>query len=103
MYAIIETGGKQYKVQEGDVVLVEKLGLAAGETVNFDNVLVVANDNDLSVGTPFLENASVSASVLNESKGKKLVIYKYKAKKTYHKKRGHRQYYTKVKIEKINA
>ena len=103
MYAIIETGGKQYKVQEGDVVLVEKLGLAAGETVNFDNVLVVANDNDLSVGTPFLENASVSASVLDESKGKKLVIYKYKAKKTYHKKRGHRQYYTKVKIEKINA
>jgi len=103
MYAIIETGGKQYKVQEGDVVLVEKLGLAAGETVNFENVLVVANDNDLSIGTPFLENASVSASVLDESKGKKLVIYKYKAKKTYHKKRGHRQYHTKVKIEKINA
>lgn len=103
MYAIIETGGKQYKVQEGDVVLVEKLGVTAGETVNFENVLVVANDNDLSVGTPFLANASVSASVLDESKGKKLVVYKYKAKKTYHKKHGHRQYYTKVKIDKINA
>ncbi|WP_058485326.1 50S ribosomal protein L21 [Defluviitalea phaphyphila] len=103
MYAIIETGGKQYRVQEGDVINVEKLGVQAGEKVTFDKVLAVSKDGTISVGTPFISNASVSASVLEEGKGKKIIVYKYKPKKGYHKKRGHRQPYTKVKIETINA
>ncbi|MCT4596584.1 MAG: 50S ribosomal protein L21 [Vallitalea sp.] len=103
MYAIIETGGKQYKVAEGDTLNIEKLGLAAGETVTFDNVLMVSNDGKLTVGNPFVGNASVTATVEEEGRGKKVIVYKYKAKKGYHKKQGHRQPYTKVKIEKINA
>jgi large subunit ribosomal protein L21 len=103
MYAIIETGGKQYKVAEGDTLNIEKLGLAAGETVTFDNVLMVSNDGKLTVGNPFVGNASVTATVEDEGRGKKVIVYKYKAKKGYHKKQGHRQPYTKVKIEKINA
>ncbi|HOQ16132.1 MAG TPA: 50S ribosomal protein L21 [Defluviitaleaceae bacterium] len=103
MYAIFETGGKQYKVQEGDVVIVEKLGLAAGEKVTFDKVLAVSKDDKLSVGTPYVNNASVAASVVEEGKGKKVIVYKYKPKKGYHKKRGHRQPYTKIKIESINC
>lgn len=103
MYAIIETGGKQYRVQEGDVINVEKLGVVAGEKITFDKVLAVSKDESLSVGTPFVSNASVSASVVEEGKAKKVIVYKYKSKKGYHKKRGHRQPYTKVKIEAINA
>lgn len=103
MYAIIETGGKQYRVQEGDVIYVEKLGVAAGEKITFDKVLAVSKDDSLSVGTPFVNNASVTASVVEEGKGKKVIVYKYKPKKGYHKKRGHRQPYTKVKIEAING
>ncbi len=103
MYAIIETGGKQYKVAEGDTLKVEKLGLAAGETVTFDNVLLVSNDNGLTVGNPVVSNATVTATVAEEGKAKKVVIYKYKAKKGYHKKQGHRQPFTKIKIDKINA
>ena len=94
MYAIIATGGKQYKVAEGDVIRVEKLGVEAGETVTFDQVLAVSNDG-LKVGED-VKNASVTASV-------KVIVYKYKRKTGYHKKNGHRQQYTKVKIEKINA
>ena len=92
MYAIIATGGKQYKVAEGDVLKVEKLGAAAGETVTFDQVIAVSNDG-LKVG----------ATVVGEGKGKKVIVYKYKRKTGYHKKNGHRQAYTQVKIEKINA
>ncbi len=103
MYAIIETGGKQYKVAEGDTLKVEKLGVAAGETVSFDKVLLVSNDNGLTVGNPVVNNATVTATVAEEGKAKKVIIYKYKAKKGYHKKQGHRQPFTKVKIDKINA
>ena len=103
MYAIIATGGKQYKVAEGDVIRVEKLGVNAGETVTFDQVLVVGNDGDLKIGTPVVDGASVSASVVKEGKAKKVIVYKYKPKKSYHKKNGHRQLFTEVKIEKINA
>ncbi|NLK98206.1 50S ribosomal protein L21 [Defluviitalea saccharophila] len=103
MYAIIETGGKQYRVQEGDVIYVEKLGAAAGEKITFDKVLAVSKEDSLSVGAPFVNNASVSASVVEEGKGKKIIVYKYKPKKGYHKKHGHRQPYTKVKIEAING
>ena len=95
MYAIIATGGKQYKVAEGDVIRVEKLGVEAGETVTFDNVLAVSNEG--------LKVASVTASVVENGKAKKVIVYKYKRKTGYHKKNGHRQQYTKVKIEKING
>ena len=101
MYAIIATGGKQYKVAEGDVIRVEKLGAEAGETVTFDQVLAVNNDG-LKVGED-VANASVTASVVENGKAKKVIVYKYTRKTGYHKKNGHRQQFTKVKIEKINA
>ena len=97
MYAIIATGGKQYKVAEGDVIRVEKLGAEAGETVTFDQVLAVNNDG-LKVGEDV-----ANASVVENGKAKKVIVYKYKRKTGYHKKNGHRQQFTKVKIEKINA
>ena len=100
--AIIATGGKQYKVAEGDIIKVEKLGVEAGETYTFDQVLAVNNDN-LVVGTPTVEGATVTASVIGDGKGKKVIVYKYKRKTGYHKKNGHRQQYTAVKIDKINA
>ena len=102
MYAIIATGGKQYTVSEGDVIKVEKLGVNAGDTVTFDQVLFV-NDGDAKVGNPTVAGASVTASVIGEGKDKKVIVYKYKRKSGYHKKNGHRQQYTAVKIEKINA
>ena len=101
MYAIIATGGKQYKVAEGDVIRVEKLGAEAGETVTFDQVLAVSNDG-LKVGED-VANATVTASVVENGKAKKVIVYKNKRKTGYHKKNGHRQQFTKVKIEKINA
>ncbi len=102
MYAIIATGGKQYKVAEGDIIKVEKLGVEAGATVSFDQVLVV-NKDELVVGNPTVANATVTATVVEEGKNKKIIVYKYKRKTGYHKKNGHRQPYTKIKIEKINA
>ena len=102
MYAIIATGGKQYKVAEGDIIKVEKLGAEAGTTYTFDQVLAVSNDG-LKIGNPTVEGATVEASVLGDGKAKKVVVYKYKPKTGYHKKNGHRQEYTAVKIEKINA
>lgn len=101
MYAIIATGGKQYKVSEGDVISVEKLGLEEGETVTFDEVLAVSGDK-LLVGDD-VKNASVKATVIENGRGKKIIVYKYKRKSGYHKKNGHRQAYTKVKIDSINA
>ena len=102
MYAIIATGGKQYKVSEGDIITIEKLGVEAGEKVTFDQVLVVGGD-DLKVGDPTVEGATVEASVVKEGRAKKVIVYKYKRKTGYHKKNGHRQLFTEVKIEKINA
>ncbi len=102
MYAIIATGGKQYKVAEGDVLKVEKLGAEEGAQVTFDQVLAVNNDG-IVLGTPTVAGASVSATVLENGKGKKVIVYRYKRKSGYHKKNGHRQQYTKVKIDKINA
>lgn len=101
MYAIIETGGKQYKVQEGDVIRVEKLDLAEGDAVKFDKVLFVSNDGKINTGKPYLEGAAVDAVVEGHGKAKKIIVFKYKAKKDYRKKQGHRQPYTQVKIEKI--
>ena len=102
MYAIIATGGKQYKVEEGDVIKVEKLGVDAGQTVTFDQVLAV-NNGELQIGCPTVSGATVSATVEKEGKGRKVIVYKYKRKTGYHKKNGHRQLYTQVKIDKINA
>ena len=102
MYAIIATGGKQYKVSEGDIITIEKLGVEAGEKVTFDQVLVVGGD-DLKVGNPTVAGATVEASVVEEGRAKKVIVYKYKRKTGYHKKNGHRQAFTQVKIEKING
>ena len=102
MFAIIKTGGKQYKVSEGDVIKVEKIEAEAGDKIEFDQVLMVAGD-DVKVGSPVVEGAKVQAEVLDQKKDKKVVIYKFKAKKNYRKKKGHRQPYTLVKIEKIDA
>jgi large subunit ribosomal protein L21 len=97
MFAVIETGGKQYTVKEGDVLFVEKLNYAEGEEFSFDKVLMV-NDK---VGAPYVESAKVTAEVEKHGKGKKIVIFKYKAKKDYRKKQGHRQPYTKIVIKSI--
>ncbi|MBM7660665.1 large subunit ribosomal protein L21 [Bacillus mesophilus] len=102
MYAIIETGGKQIKVEEGQAVYIEKLAADQGETVTFDKVLFVGGDN-VKVGSPVVEGASVTGKVEKQGRGKKLTIFKYKAKKNQHRKQGHRQPYTKVVIEKING
>ena len=101
MYAIIASGGKQYKVSEGDIIKVEKLDAEAGATVTFDQVIAVS-DGTLKVGAD-VEKASVAATVMEQGRGKKVIVYKYKRKTGYHKKNGHRQAYTQVKIDKINA
>ena len=102
MYALIATGGKQYKVSEGDVIRVEKLGVEAGSAYTFDQVLFVGGE-EAKVGNPTVEGASVEATVVGDGKAKKVIVYKYKRKTGYHKKQGHRQAFTQVKIEKINA
>ena len=101
MYAIIATGGKQYKVSEGDVIKDEKLDVEAGNTVTFDQVIAVS-DGSLKVGED-VAKATVTATVMEQGRGKKVIVYKYKRKTGYHKKNGHRQAYTQVKIDKINA
>lgn len=101
MYAIIATGGKQYKVSEGDIIKVEKLEANEGDTVTFDRVVAVS-DGTIKVAAD-VANATVSATVTEQGRGKKVIVYKYKRKSGYHKKNGHRQAYTQVKIEKINA
>ncbi len=103
MYAIIETGGKQYKVSSGDVLFIEKLEADAETTVTFDKVVAVSNDETLSVGAPYVEGASVEAKVLKNGKSKKITVWTYKPKKGKQRKIGHRQPYTKVQIETINA
>jgi len=102
MHAIIETGGKQFKVQAGDVIAVEKLGVEAGTAYTFDKVLSIVDGDATVFGKPVVEGASVSASVIGDGKAKKVVVYKYKAKKGYHRKKGHRQPFTRVQIEAIN-
>lgn len=102
MYAIIETGGKQIKVEEGQAIFIEKLDTVEGETVTFDKVLFVGGDN-VKVGSPVVEGATVTAKVEKQGRAKKIIVFKYKAKKNYRKKQGHRQPFTKVVIEKINA
>jgi large subunit ribosomal protein L21 len=103
MYAIIKTGGKQYKVAEGDVITVEKLEAGEGDEVTFDQVLTVVKDNDVVVGKPLVAGAKVTAKVEAQDKAKKILVFKYKAKSNYRRRQGHRQPFTKVTIEKIEA
>ena len=104
MYAIVKTGGKQYKVSQGDVLFVEKLEANEGDVVTLDQVLAVAGeDGKLAVGAPVVEGATVTAKVVAQGKAKKVIVFKYKAKKDYRRKQGHRQPYTKLVIESINA
>ena len=103
MYAIIKTGGKQYRVQEGDNIFVEKLASDVDSEVVFDQVLAVVNDGDVKVGFPVVEGAKVTAKVLEQGKEKKVLVFKYKAKSDYRRRQGHRQPYTKVVIEKIEG
>ena len=102
MYAVIETCGKQYKVSEGDVVFVEKLNVNEGDKVTFDKVLLISDGDKVKVGTPTVKNAKVEATVVEHGKAKKVLVYKYKAKKNERKTQGHRQPFTKIKIEKIS-
>ena len=103
MFAIIQTGGKQYKVNEGDVIFIEKLDKAEGDEVKFENVLAISNDSGFVAGAPYVSGASVTATVVRNGKGKKIYVMKYKAKKNEKKKIGHRQPYTKVQIVKIEG
>lgn len=103
MYAIIKTGGKQYRVSEGDAIFVEKLAAAEGEVVTFDEVIAVSKEDALVVGKPFVEGAKVTAKVEKQGKARKILVFKYKAKANYRKRQGHRQPFTKVVIEKIEA
>lgn len=101
MYAVVETGGKQYRVEEGDVVFVEKLDAGEGDAITLDKVLLVSNEGSVSAGKPYVDGAKVEAKVLAQGKAKKIVVFKYKAKKNYRKKQGHRQPFTKLQIENI--
>ena len=100
MYAIIATGGKQYRVSEGDVIYIEKIDAHVDSTVSFD-VLLMGNDGDVKIGTPVVEGVKVEGKVVGQIRGEKIVVYKYKSKKNYRRKQGHRQPYTKVEITKI--
>ena len=103
MHAIIVTGGKQYKVAEGDTLFIEKLENEAGDAVTFDKVLAILDGDKATIGTPVVEGAKVEASVVKNGRGKKIMVFKYNAKKGYRRRQGHRQPYTKVQIGKIHA
>ena len=103
MYAIIKTGGKQYKVAEGSEIIIEKLDAAEGDAVKFDEVLAVGEGAELKIGRPFVDGASVTGTVVKVGKGPKIRIFKYKHKTNYRRRQGHRQPFTKVKIEKIES
>ena len=103
MYAIIETGGKQYKVEAGDVLFIEKLDVEADSEVTFDKVIAVGTDDGIKVGAPYVDGASVTAKAIKNGKGKKIVVFTYKPKKNAKRKMGHRQPYTKIEISSINA
>lgn len=103
MYAVIETGGKQYQVKEGDVLFIEKIPVEADEKVTFDKVAAVGTDEGLKVGTPYVDGATVEAKVIKNGKAKKITVFTYKPKKSEKRKQGHRQPYTQVQIEAIKA
>lgn len=103
MYAVIETGGKQYQVKAGDEIFIEKLDVNADDTITFDKVLAVGGDNGINAGAPYVDGATVTAKVIKNGKAKKITVFTYKPKKSCKRKLGHRQPYTKVAIEAINA
>ncbi|WP_100065084.1 50S ribosomal protein L21 [Miniphocaeibacter massiliensis] len=103
MYAVLQTGGKQYNVEAGKCYYVEKLNAEIGETVEFDNVLLIADGDNVKVGSPNVEGAKIKATVEAQGKGKKVIVFKFKPKKNYRKKKGHRQPFTKIKIEAIEG
>ncbi|OAG27355.1 50S ribosomal protein L21 [Thermodesulfatator autotrophicus] len=103
MYAVIKTGGKQYKVRPGDTIRVEKLTGEPGQEIELTDVLLVAKDDDLKIGQPLVEGAKVIATILNQGRSKKIIVFKKKRRKNYKKKRGHRQYYTELQIKEISA
>ena len=101
MYAIVETGGKQYRVEPGDIITVERLPGSKDDEVLFDKVLFVSDKEKIELGHPFIKDAKVKGKILNQGRSKKIVVFKFRRRKRYHKKRGHRQYLTTVKIENI--
>ena len=103
MYAVIETGGKQYQVKEGDVLFIEKLAVEADETVTFDKIVALGADDGIKVGTPYVDGAAVEAKGIKNGKAKKITVFTYKPKKGESRKMGHRQPYTQVRIESIKA
>lgn len=103
MYAVIQTGGKQYRVQAGNTVLIEKLDGSVGDSVEFNEVLMLSGDDSVAVGKPLLEGAKVTGQIVEQTRGKKLVVYKFKRRKDYRRRNGHRQYYTAVKIDEVVA
>ena len=103
MFAVVQIGGKQYKIQEGDIIFVEKLNVAEGENVVFNDVFAISQDNDFKIGAPTISGASVSANVLKQGKGKKMYVMRYKPKKNQKRKLGHRQPYTKIQITTITT
>ncbi|MCU0562226.1 MAG: 50S ribosomal protein L21 [Desulfobacterales bacterium] len=103
MYAVVHTGGKQYKVQKGETLRIEKIPGEVGSTVTFDKVLMVADGEEIRVGQPVLENAKVQASIVEQDKAKKVLVFKYKRRKRYRRKQGHRQPYTAIRIDGIDA
>jgi large subunit ribosomal protein L21 len=103
MYAVIQTGGKQYKVAEGEILKVEKLAGEAGDKLTLDQVLMLKDENGIKIGAPLLNDAKVTVEVIEQGRAKKIIVYKYKKRKNYRRKQGHRQSYTKIKIEKIEG
>ncbi|PJF41614.1 MAG: 50S ribosomal protein L21 [Phototrophicales bacterium] len=103
MYAIVRTGGRQYRAEVGQTIDVEKLPYNEGDTIELDEVLLVANNGDVKIGQPLVEGAKVKATVVSQFKGPKIIIFKYKPKKRYRKRQGHRQHYTRLKIESIDG
>ncbi len=103
MYAVVAAGGKQYKVEEGDVLRIEKVAGNVGESLTFDKVLMVADGEALTIGQPVVENASVNAQIVEQGKNKKIIVFKYKRRKRYRRTQGHRQPFTAVKIDSISA
>jgi large subunit ribosomal protein L21 len=103
MYAVIKTGGKQYRVAQGDVIQVERLDGDSGALLTFDDVLLVGTDDDTKIGTPVLDGAKVEGTIVEQGRGRKLIVFKFRRRKNYKRKNGHRQYFTRVRIDAIHA
>jgi len=103
MYAIVDSGGKQYKVEEGDILKVEKLAGEMGDKVSFDKILMFSDGKNVNIGTPLVENVAVNGHIVEQGKGKKIIVFKYKRRKRYRRKQGHRQQFTAIKIDSIKS